>query len=139
MGIETEYGIYAPNDRRTSPELLSAQVVNAYADLVFPDRTDLPQWNYYQETPFSDLREIRSLQFGLDGLPTEFVAPNIPNLMLPNGARLYVDHAHPEFSTPEVTNPMAATLWDLAGEHIMRQAAEQASKLSGNEIVLYKN
>ena len=139
MGIETEYGIYAPNDRRISPELLSAQVVNAYADLLYPSRTDLPKWNYYRETPFQDLREIQSLQYGLDGFPTEFVAPNIPNLMLPNGARLYVDHAHPEFSTPEVTNPLAATIWDVAGEHIMRRASELASQLSGNEIVLYKN
>ena len=26
------------------------------------------------------------------------------NVILTNGARLYVDHAHPEYSGPEVTN-----------------------------------
>ena len=30
------------------------------------------------------------------------------NVILPNGARLYVDHAHPEYSSPEVTNPLDA-------------------------------
>ena len=29
----------------------------------------------------------------------------LANVILTNGARLYVDHAHPEYSTPEVTNP----------------------------------
>ena len=27
------------------------------------------------------------------------------NLILSNGARFYVDHAHPEYSSPETTNP----------------------------------
>lgn len=27
------------------------------------------------------------------------------NAILPNGARLYVDHAHPEYSSPEVLTP----------------------------------
>ena len=26
-------------------------------------------------------------------------------MILTNGARLYVDHAHPEYSAPEVTDP----------------------------------
>ena len=30
----------------------------------------------------------------------------LANVILTNGARLYVDHAHPEYSTPEVTNPL---------------------------------
>ena len=30
------------------------------------------------------------------------------NMVLGNGARLYVDHAHPEYSSPEVTNPRDA-------------------------------
>ena len=37
------------------------------------------------------------------------------NVILTNGARLYVDHAHPEYSTPEVTNPRDIVLWDKAG------------------------
>ena len=30
--------------------------------------------------------------------------PTLANVVLTNGARLYVDHAHPEYSSPEVTD-----------------------------------
>ena len=47
------------------------------------------------------------------------------NVILPNGARLYVDHAHPEYSTPEVTNPLDVVRWDKAGELVMVEAARR--------------
>jgi len=65
--------------------------------------------------------------------------PGAANAILTNGARLYVDHAHPEYSSPEVTNPRDAVVWDAAGERVMRAAAREASRLSGNPISLYKN
>ncbi len=37
-------------------------------------------------------------------------------MILTNGARLYVDHAHPEYSAPEVADPLDAVIWDKAGE-----------------------
>ena len=43
----------------------------------------------------------------------------LANVILTNGARLYVDHAHPEYSTPEVTTPRDVVLWDKAGERVM--------------------
>ena len=30
-----------------------------------------------------------------------------------------MDHAHPEYSAPECTNPLDAVLWDKAGERIV--------------------
>ncbi len=48
--------------------------------------------------------------------------PAAANVLLTNGARLYVDHAHPEYSSPEVTNPRDAVLWDRAGEEVMLAA-----------------
>ena len=57
-----------------------------------------------------------------------------------NGARLYVDHAHPEYSAPEFTNPLSVVIWDKAGERIMAEAAAQAATVPGNHpINLYKN
>ena len=38
------------------------------------------------------------------------------NAILPNGARLYVDHAHPEYSSPEVLTPADTVLYDAAGD-----------------------
>ena len=42
--------------------------------------------------------------------------PGLANVILTNGARLYVDHAHPEYSSPEVTNPRDAVLWEYEGD-----------------------
>jgi proteasome accessory factor A len=56
--------------------------------------------------------------------------------VLTNGARLYVDHAHPEYSSPEVTSPRDAVRWDRAGDEIMREAMRAAGS---PEIVVYKN
>ena len=62
------------------------------------------------------------------------------NVILTNGARLYVDHAHPEFSTPEVTNPRDVVIWDKAGERVMEEAAMRAATVPGApRIQLYKN
>jgi proteasome accessory factor A len=62
------------------------------------------------------------------------------NVILTNGARLYVDHAHPEFSTPEVTTPRDAVIWDKAGERVMEEAAMRSATVPGApRIQLYKN
>ena len=55
----------------------------------------------------------------------------LANVILTNGARLYVDHAHPEYSTPEVTNPRDVVLWDKAGERVMAEAARRAATVPG--------
>ena len=64
--------------------------------------------------------------------------------VLPNGARLYVDHAHPEYSSPECLTPEQALLWDRAGETVARAAmdavfAGRGGVPAGESIVLYKN
>ena len=63
------------------------------------------------------------------------------NVILPNGARLYVDHAHPEYSSPEVTNPLDAVRWDKAGELVMLEAVRRVAAMPGVSapINLYKN
>ena len=62
------------------------------------------------------------------------------NVILTNGARFYVDHAHPEYSSPEVTNPRDLVLWDKAGERVIAEAARRAAQVPGAlPINLYKN
>jgi proteasome accessory factor A len=64
----------------------------------------------------------------------------LANVILTNGARLYVDHAHPEYSAPECTNPFDAVIWDKAGERVMAEAAARAGSMpTGATIQLYKN
>ncbi|TRW46208.1 depupylase/deamidase Dop [Georgenia yuyongxinii] len=72
--------------------------------------------------------------------PAELALPVANNAVLTNGARLYVDHAHPEYSSPEVTNPLDAVRWDRAGELVMRGAMDALHAAPGlPDVVLYKN
>jgi proteasome accessory factor PafA2 len=139
MGTEVEYGISVPGQPTANPTTLSSQVVNAWAvaDAPTPRR---PRWDFEEESPLRDAR-------GFDLSPTQALDHNdldedtgMANVILTNGARLYVDHAHPEYSTPEVTNPRDVVLWDKAGEQIMAEAARRAARIPGTSpIQLYKN
>ena len=62
---------------------------------------------------------------------TDVEDPTLANVMLTNGARLYVDHAHPEYSSPEVTTPRDAVIWDRAGELVMLEAVRRALRAPG--------
>ncbi|MBK7624844.1 MAG: proteasome accessory factor PafA2 [Kineosporiaceae bacterium] len=141
MGIETEYGVSAPGDPSANAMLLSSQVVNAYA-APLGSRAGRARWDYEDEAP---LRDARGWEFPRDAAdPTQLTDapddPGLANIILTNGARLYVDHAHPEFSTPEVTNPRDALLWDKAGERVMLEAVRRIAANPGlGTVNLYKN
>ncbi|MGO2532996.1 depupylase/deamidase Dop [Arthrobacter rhombi] len=62
------------------------------------------------------------------------------NMVLGNGARLYVDHAHPEYSSPETTGPHDAVLYDQAGDQVALAAQRRIAESPGfAEVLLYKN
>ena len=63
----------------------------------------------------------------------------IVNVIAPNGGRVYVDHAHPEYSSPETTDPFDAVRYDHAGDLIMAAAARRASAHTGTVIELHRN
>jgi len=70
----------------------------------------------------------------------EYEDPGAANVILTNGARLYVDHAHPEYSSPEVTSPRDIVVWDKAGEEVMLRAARiVAVNPALPDVTLYKN
>ncbi|HCK79796.1 MAG TPA: proteasome accessory factor PafA2, partial [Actinobacteria bacterium] len=47
---------------------------------------------------------------------------------------------HPEYSTPEVTHPLAAVLHERAGELIMLSALRRTNAVPGTpQVNLYKN
>ena len=74
--------------------------------------------------------------------PTQLTDEDVglANVILTNGARFYVDHAHPEYSGPECTNPRDALIWDRAGERIMAEASRRALQVPNTPpINLYKN
>lgn len=139
MGIETEYGISSPQHPHADPVSLSTQVVNAYALKTMGPRKAFSAWSYDDESPLRDARGYDMSRSDAD--PSQLTDADfaIANVVLTNGARLYVDHAHPEYSSPEVTNPMDAVLWDVAGERVMAAAAIAAEEAYGEPIRLYKN
>ena len=140
MGIETEYGISVPGHPTMNAMVTSSQIVNAYARLSGLDKGLHARWDYDRESPLRDARGFD--QSRADADPSQLTDDQelgLENIILTNGARLYVDHAHPEYSSPEVTNPRDAALWDKAGELVMHQAAMHAPKFDGNQIKLYKN
>ncbi len=130
LGIETEYGVAGgPDD---DPTTASSIIVNAYAQ---QGRTRI-SWDFNDESPGTDARGIVGV-----GALAPMIETHLANTVLTNGARLYVDHAHPEYSSPECATPAEATLYDQAGEEIMRRALKVANETLPPElsISLYKN
>jgi Pup amidohydrolase len=62
-------------------------------------------------------------------------------VILPNGARYYVDHAHPEYSTPECATPRGLVAHDKAGERILERSLQAVRELlpPGERLAVYKN
>ncbi|TWH03905.1 proteasome accessory factor A [Nocardioides sp. J9] len=138
MGTEVEYGISVQGQPTANPMVASSQVVNAYATATV--RARRARWDFEEESPLRDARGFDMSRQVAD--PTQLTDEDLglANVILTNGARLYVDHAHPEYSTPEVVTPLDIVRWDKAGEQVMLDAARLAQNLPGNPaIVLYKN
>ncbi|MFC8303392.1 depupylase/deamidase Dop [Specibacter sp. NPDC057265] len=166
MGAETEYGIHAPGAPQLNASWLSTQVVNAYSRHTSHRAAagGETRWDYTDEDPLADARgwsmpraaahpsqltdvdpaintEVTAAQIALEGGQTgDPTAPLMMNMVLGNGARLYVDHAHPEYSSPEVTNPLDAVRWDAAGDLVALAAVRRIAATAGMPAInLYKN
>jgi len=138
-GLETEYGISllgVPADQAPHPMYLANHVVRTYLESI---GFGLGRWDYTAESPLIDARgfTMPRERASLDQLTD--IDQGLGNAMLDNGARLYVDHAHPEYSGPEVRTARDALVWDRAGDAIMLDAARAASEAIGHEIRLYRN
>lgn len=134
-GLETEYGIL-PRGTDPNPVLASSLLINSYLAGALGRKVTDVGWDFSQETPGHDARGF---------LPDDMFAPEVEvhmvNAVLTNGARYYVDHAHPEISIPEVTHALDAVLWDRAAEEIVRASMVEARRVLGGEaeLVIYKN
>ena len=133
MGTETEFGIASRDHSAADPVANSIAVIGHYPGLPAP----LAVWDYENENPLLDARGFE--------VAGERERPNPDynrqlNKVLANGGRLYVDGAHPEYSTPECTNPREIVAFERAGAHILAQCLEQMARATGRDpCVLYKN
>jgi len=133
LGTETEFGIASRDASATDPIANSLAVIGHYPGLSVPHAV----WDYENENPLLDARG-----FEVDG---ERERPNPDynrqlNKVLASGGRLYVDGAHPEYSTPECTNPREIVAYERISERILAQCLDEMIRIRGrDQFVLYKN
>jgi Pup amidohydrolase len=134
VGVETEFGITVDGPTEVNPVLASSLVVGAYRAA---GRREV-RWDHSDEHPLRDARGFEVPD------PHEPVADDdlgLANTVLTNGARFYVDHAHPEYSSPECSNARDLVIWDKAGERILEDAARRAAVTlpPGARVLVHKN
>ncbi len=134
VGVETEYGITVDGPSPVNPVLASSLVVGAYRAA----GRDEVRWDHTDESPLRDARGGPAPEPGEAMIDDEL---GLANTVLTNGARFYVDHAHPEYATPECSNARDLVIWDRAGELILADAAERAaaSLATGSRVLIHKN
>lgn len=138
QGSEVEYGISVQGQPQANPMVASTHVVNSYASA--NGLTRRPRWDYEEESPLRDARGFDMSRENADASQLTDEDLGLANIILTNGARLYVDHAHPEYASPETTSPLDVVRWEKAGELVMAKAAQLAHEtVSPAPIVLYKN
>lgn len=141
-GIETEYGIAV--EGRGAGDLIqeSIALVRAY------DGPHVTGWNYRGEDPRRDMRGFTVERLSTNPDDAQFDAPGTPPVsssdersdrILGNGARLYNDHGHPEYSTPECSNLRDLVAHDKAGERIVWECAQRHTHNLALPTSIYKN
>jgi proteasome accessory factor A len=137
LGIETEYGIVVRGAGESNPVSASSLLINAYVGELERRRLAGPKvgWDFEDEDPGNDARGSSGPSSPPD------VETHLVNAVLTNGARYYVDHAHPEISTPECADARAIVVFDRAAEEIVKQSIISANRLlpEGQELVVHKN
>ena len=133
IGTETEFGILAKGPGPSDPVTDSIRLIGHFPSLPSPQGI----WDYENENPFLDARG-----FVVEGEPER---PNPHhnrqlNKLLLNGGRLYVDGAHPEYSTPECSHPLELLAYERAGERIISTCLQALNSSQKEDTVfVYKN
>ena len=137
LGIETEFGIAQRGVVDPNPITASSLLINAYlsrrAEPGCGPGAPRVGWDFLDETPDIDIRGFTPI-----GSLAPEVETHLVNAVLTNGARYYVDHAHPELSIPECADARAAVRWDRAAEMILVDSMEAADEIlpDGQELVV---
>jgi proteasome accessory factor A len=142
FGIETEYGLAVEDASAGDLVTASREVVKSYRG-----RFAAP-WNYRAEDPRNDMRGFHVERLSQDATDAQFEKPGERaaspeedrcDRVLANGARLYNDHGHPEYATPECSDLRNLVAHDKAGERIILACAQEYSRATGKAAQIYKN
>ncbi len=140
-GIETEYGLYVEGHGAEDQIDDAIEFVRSYPGLCHVG------WDYHYENPRADLRGFVLKHLAHDPEDIKFEKGRRrgadheirSDRILPNGARFYNDHGHPEYSTPECRSIHLLAAHDAAGELIMLRTAKAFHEKMGLEARVYKN
>lgn len=112
-GIETEYGVavLGMGDNRYEPAWAARLLLAAYQQLGRP----------YVHSHGTAIIQPESQEYASLFTTKEQTLPDgfATDVMLANGARLYIDHGHSEYATPETLSTRQLTAADKAGERII--------------------
>ena len=131
IGTETEFGVASRHVHASDPVENSLYLISQYPSLIAPQAI----WDYENENPLRDARG-----FEVEG-ERERPGPEYNralNKLLGNGGRLYVDGAHPEYSTPECSSARELVAYERAGELVAAKCLEAMNR-TAEGYVLYKN
>ena len=145
LGLETEYGITVDDVKEVDVVEESMQIIRCYLQHDF-----VPIWDYALENPRKDVRGFEVNQLLNDDDEKIHLQKDrkrkVPfkelksDLIIFNGARLYNDHTHPEYATPECWSLFDLVAQDRAGERILAMCAHKRTEmLAKGEVRLYKN
>jgi proteasome accessory factor A len=141
FGIETEYGLAVSGKGASDLMAESRALVRSYSGKY------AAPWDYASENPRMDMRGFEAAELAADaedrrfdegGPRYESPSDERSDRVLPNGARLYNDHGHPEYATPECRRLYDLIAHDRAGERIVFRCAQSRSA-SGPAVSVYKN
>ena len=140
-GLDTEYG-FSVEGHGAEDQIDDAKaLVRSYPG------ERLSMWDDSSESPRSDLRGFRLESLAYDPEDAVFdegrshgsAADVRSDQILPNGARFYNDHGHPEYATPECWGLEHLAQHDKTGDEVVLAAASAFEQAEGREVRVYKN
>jgi proteasome accessory factor A len=140
-GLDTEYGFVV--EARSA----DTQIEDATEFVRMFEGAHAAFWDYRHESPRADLRGFRLERLAQDPVDALFdrgkaysSANEIrSDRILATGGRLYNDHGHPEYATPECFSLIGLAGHELAGDKIMLALANKYRDRTGRAVKIYKN
>ena len=145
MGSETEFGLIPTSGRWKHSDGLSR--IRSFLN-------ELDAFLYPRATSSNDLKNVKSIEVAanwwkedLESQETEENHPKdlevlrrlgLTGSYISNGARVYVDCNHSEYSSPECSSPLELIAYERAGEMVMRTVVSQVAKTMGVKVDLLK-
>jgi len=141
-GIETEFGIIDLSSR-ASPASANAKFIQSIRPEWIPDSFMIP-WNPQERlSPPIRMGLFRNFSEDADAENHDFFQDDSwrerENILLANGARLYLDGAHAEISTPICSDPKMLVTWNRACYRIIDFLRKKHEKVYRKKYAVIRN